>query len=266
MKMNNDRTIVTNPNLHNPHLDGEAFVWKAGPIGIFLLHGYTATPAEIRYLAKIFHENGYTVAAPLLPGHGTRPEDLNRVHWQDWVRAGEEVLAKLFDTCEQVFVGGESMGGLLALYLASLEPHVAGILLYAPAIRTPMSTIDLIKLYVSAPFVTQIERESLDCATEWQGYPGLPLKGVIRLLRFQDATLKRLSLIHQPVLIIQGRYDKTVAPEVGEIILNGVSSDVKEHHWMEKSSHTIALDVEREQVARLSLRFMGNCVKATSEL
>jgi carboxylesterase len=262
MKMVNGRPVIANPNLHNPHLDGEAFFWKVGPTGVLLSHGYTATPAEIRYLAKAFHEKGYTVAGPLLPGHGTRPEDLNHVCWQDWVRAGEETLAKLFENCEHVFVGGESMGGVLALYLASQEPRIGGVLLYAPAISTPMGTVDRIKLYAGAPFITQVERESLDCSTEWQGYPGLPLKGTIQLLRFQEATRKRLSQIRQPVLIFQGRNDTTVAPEAGEIILNGIRSSVKEHYWMENSSHTIALDVERDRVAELSIRFMGKFAAA----
>lgn len=250
---------MENPKLVNPHLEGDAFFWKAGLTGILLSHGYTATSAEIRYLAKAFHKKGYTVAGPLLPGHGTQPGDLNRVRWQDWVQAGEELLTKLLESCDRVFVGGESMGGLLALYLASQEPRIAGVLLYAPAISITMSARERLKLYAAAPFITQMERESLDCATEWQGYPGLPLKGTIQLLRFQEATRKRLSQIYQPVLIFQGQHDATVAPEAGEIILNGIMSSVKEHYWMKNSSHTIALDIERDRVAEMSIQFMGKC-------
>ncbi|RPH38721.1 MAG: alpha/beta hydrolase, partial [Burkholderiales bacterium] len=76
--------------LHNPHLEGETFLWEAGSVGVFLSHGYTATTAEVRLFAKRLHEKGYSVAAPLLAGHGTRPEDLNRVTWQDWVESGEK--------------------------------------------------------------------------------------------------------------------------------------------------------------------------------
>jgi carboxylesterase len=247
---------MENPNLLNPQLDGGPFFWQAGPVGVFLSHGFTATSAEVRPLAQRLYEKGYTVAGPLLPGHGTRPEDLNRVRWQDWVCAGEEVLAKLFETCEQVFIGGESMGGLLALYLASQEPRAAGILLYAPAIRTTMSKIDRVKLPLLAHFVTLVEYESQDCSNGWQGYRGTPLKGAIQVLRFQRATLSRLQHIHQPVLVFQGRHDTTVAPEAGEIIFNGISSEIKEHHWMENSEHTVVLDPEREQVAELSIQFI----------
>ena len=256
MSIKNSAWIDNNPNLHNPHLDGDSFFWKAGPVGILLSHGYTATTAEIRPLALKFHEHGYTVAAPLLPGHGTKPEDLNRIHWQDWVHTGRESLQKLFETCKQVFVAGESLGGVLALYLASTEPRVAGILLYAPAIRTLMSKLDYLKLYFGASFVTQVGRDSLDCPEVWQGYSDLPLKGIIQLLRFQSAAQQRLSNIHQPVLVFQGRKDITVDPEAGNIILEGISSEIKEHHWMKNSSHVIILDAELEQVAALSINFI----------
>ena len=47
---------MTNPALHNPHLEGGPFFWEAGPVGVLLLHGYTATTAEMRPLAKRLHE------------------------------------------------------------------------------------------------------------------------------------------------------------------------------------------------------------------
>jgi carboxylesterase len=230
-----------------------------------LSHGFTATTAEIRLVADQFHTQGYTVAAPLLPGHGTKPEDLNNVHWRDWVASGEESLQNLFGSCEQVWVAGTSMGGLLALYLASQNPKISGSLLYAPAIRTMMSKMDLLQLYLGAPLIKEIPRDSLDGSALWQGYPGLPLKGIIQFLRFQSATLKRLSHIHQPVLIFQGRHDLTVAPEAGEIIMDRVSSEIKEHHWMEKSSHAILLDEEYEEVATLCIEFIKKVNEALPE-
>lgn len=251
---------MENPNLHNPHLEGDSFFWKSGPVGILLGHGFTATSAEVRPLAKKLHDKGYTVAGPLLPGHGTRPQDLNQVRWQDWVRTGESSLEQLFQACEVVFIGGESMGGVLALYLASRNPKISGVLLYAPAMRLVLSPLDKVKLYLGALFLNEVGRSSLDCSESWQGYPGLPLKGAIQLLRFQSATLARLSNIRQPVMILQGRRDTTVAPEAGKIILDGISSTVKELHWMENSSHTILLDVELDQSTDLSVSFMEKCL------
>ncbi|MCX7024190.1 MAG: alpha/beta fold hydrolase [Spirochaetes bacterium] len=242
--------------LHNPHLEGEAFFWEAGPVGVFLSHGYTATTAEVRPLAKKLHEQGYTVAGPLLPGHGTEPGDLNRVRWQDWTAEGEKTYLRLQERCERIFVGGESMGAMVALSLAIEHPDIAGVLCYAPAAKLAMKPVDIIKLYLGSSFIAQVDRSSLDCAETWQGYPGLPLKGAIQLLQMQKSVRSRLRRIHQPIIIFQGRKDTTVDPGAGDIIAKAVASDVKELHWMENSNHAVTLDRELDRVSELSVEFI----------
>jgi carboxylesterase len=143
---------------HNLHLEGDAFFWQAGPDGVLLSHGLTATAAEVRPLAHELHEAGYTVAGPLLPGHGTTPADLNRTPWQDWVRATEEIYQQLAARCERIFVGGESMGALAALYLASEHPEAAAVLAYAPAIRLNLSAWDRLRLRLLAPFIPTVPK------------------------------------------------------------------------------------------------------------
>lgn len=243
--------------LHNPHLEGGEFFWKAGSVGVLLSHGYTATTAEVRLFAKRLHEKGFSVAGPLLAGHGTQPADLNHVKWQDWVESGEKVYQQLTAYCEHVFVGGESMGGLVALYLANRHPEVRGVLLYAPAIELTISTVDKVKLYLGSSFMPYAKRESMDASDKWQGYdPELPTKGILQLLKFQHAVKQALPKITQPVILFQGRRDTAVAPQAGDIILHGVRSTLKEHHWMERSAHPILIEDELDEVTSLSLNFM----------
>ncbi len=243
--------------LHNSHLEGGEFFWKAGPVGVFLSHGYTATTAEVRLFAKRLHEKGYTVAGPLLAGHGTQPADLNHVRWQDWVESGEKVYQQLTAHCEQVFIGGESMGALVALYLANSHPAARGVLLYAPAIELTISTADKIKLYLGSSFMPYAKRETLDTSDKWQGYhPELPTKGILQLLQFQHAVKQVLPNITQPIVVFQGRKDTAVSSQAGDIILRHVRSKVQEHHWMERSAHPILIEEELDEVTNLSLSFM----------
>jgi carboxylesterase len=247
---------MINEALHNPHLAGDSFFWQGGPVGVLLLHGLTATTAEVRPLAQYLHQHGYTVAGPLLPGHGTKPEDLNQVKWDNWVETAVATYHHLLTLCDRVFVGGESTGAVIALFLASRYSEIAGVLAYAPAIKLAASTKDIFRLYAAAPFIEFVPKESLDGSDRWQGYPVNPLRGAVELLRLGREVRRRLGDITQPVLVVQGRHDTTIDPAAGQIILSGVASEVKELVWMANSSHVVAIDQEWEEVAALTMDFM----------
>ncbi len=249
-----------NQALYNPHLEGESFFWDAGPTGVLLLHGLTATTAEVRLLARRLHEQGYTIAGPLLPGHGTTPEELNRTRWQDWVQAAEQAYRQLLARCKHIFIAGESMGAVAALYLASEHPEAAGVMAYAPAIKLALRRTDVLKLYAVCHFVLSVPKANLDSDASWQGYPVNPLKAARELLRFERETLRRLPLIRQPILIIQGRLDKSIDPRSGEIICQAIGSTVKECYWMENSAHCVILDRELDRVTDITLQFMVRCL------
>lgn len=242
--------------IKNPHLEGDSFYWEAGPVGVLLSHGFTATTAEVRPLGRFLYEKGYSVAGPLLPGHKTRPEDLNRVRWQDWAAAFEGMYRRLSERCETIFVGGESTGALLALRFASQHAEVLGVLAYAPALRLNLRTFDIVRLYLLSPFLSSIPKPPSDDDNPWQGYTVSPLKGALQLLRLQREVQRRLPDVHQPLLIVQGRLDPTVHPTVPESISQAVKSKVKEIHWMEKSGHVVIIDQEWQAVAEITQQFI----------
>jgi carboxylesterase len=242
--------------IYNPQLEGDPFLWEGGPTGVLLIHGYTATTAEVRPLARILYQEGYTVAGPLLPGHNTRPEDANRYHWRDWVRSVEESYQRLAARCPRVVVGGESTGALLAIYLASGHPEIAATLAYAPALKLKLHPRQIALIRVLAPFVPYIRKQRMDDDPFWQGYTVYPLKGARELLRLQRQVRGCLPRINRPILIVQGRLDATVAPSAAETVHREVRSTVKELHWLPDSQHCVIIDREREQVNQLTLDFL----------
>jgi carboxylesterase len=244
--------------LKNAHLEGDSFYWEGGPVGILLSHGFTATSAEVRLLAHYLHERGYTVAGPLLPGHGTSIEEMNRCKWQDWVGDMEKTYRKLAQRCEKTVAGGESMGSLLALYLASEHPETAAVLAYAPAVHSTTKTMRL-AASIMAPFVvyrTWPPGPKTVVDERWKGYPAQPIKAAVQLFHLQNEVIRRLASIHQPILVVQGRLDQSIFPDCPDIVVGKVSSEVKEVHWMEKSEHCVLLDQEWEKVAELTEQFL----------
>ena len=254
------------PTIKNTHLEGDSFFWPAGQTGVLLIHGFTATTAEVRPLGKFLHEKGYSVAGPLLPGHYTRPEDLNQVSWRDWVKAAEAMYQRLKSQCQQVIVGGESTGGLLSMALATEHPEIAALLLYAPALRLTLRPVDILRVYLAAPFLPWVTPKPGPLSVvddRWQGYTVRPLKGLIQLLRLQGQVRQHLADIRQPTLICQGRLDNTVAAGVPDEIARKISSTGTEIHWMEKSSHCVILDCEIEAVFQITQNFITRITGGT---
>lgn len=248
-------------SLFNPHLEGGPLYWDAGPTGVLLIHGFTATTAEVRLFAPRLREAGYSVAAPLLPGHGTNPKDANRQTWQEWACEAEEAYCQLQARCGRVFLAGESLGGLLAIWLGVRHPEVVGVMTYAPALRLTEPRKKRILIRLLAPFVTSIEKKP-STSTVWQGYPVVPLKAAYQLLKFQREVSRVLPSLRAPLLVIQGSLDPTVSAAVPEEVCRRAGSKVKEVHIMKKTAHCVLLDQELDEVTKISLEFMRRAMEA----
>lgn len=249
---------MTHETIQNPHLEGSSFLWSGNEIGVLLFHGFTATTAEVRLLGRVLHQAGYTVAGPLLPGHGSTPEAMNQCRWRDWTGAAEDAYQKLAGRCKRVLVGGESMGSLLALFLASEHTEIAGVLAFAPALRVP-SRIKPLLAPLLAPIIGMSPKPAGKPSAadpHWQGYTVNPAKAAAQLFRLQRQVRMRLARIHQPLLIVHGRLDTTVDPAAPETLYRSVGSTLKELHWLDQSGHCVILDRQWEQAAALAEQFV----------
>ena len=238
--------------MKNPQLPGDDFTWEGNETGFLLIHGFTATTAEVRPMAKLLHEAGYTVSGPLLPGHGTYPADLNQASWEMWVEKAKQHYEKLIRECQQVYVLGESMGALVALQVAAQHPEIPGVILSAPAIK--VKHIWLSRLIW--PFIKYIDKDGKDDGLPWKGYTVEPVHAVLELYKLQKQTRKILDKVQQPLLIFTGEYDTSIHPKSAEIILEGVSSEQKQHIHMNESPHCIFLDKELEKAFQNVLDFI----------
>jgi carboxylesterase len=243
------------PLFQNPDSDGGTFFWPGRSeqtTAVLLLHGFTATTVEVRPMAKFLSDQGYSVAGPLLPGHGVSPEELNHTRFTDWIAAAENMYLDLSKSYKRVYVLGESMGGLCSLWLASQHPEIAGVLVYAPA-------LNIHKLWETRfiwPFAGYKKKSNIDLSSPWQGFNVIPLKAASELHKFQQVVRKRLTEVMEPILIFQGKLDKTIDPISSAEVLEWVSSEDKELVWLEESGHCILLDKQMEFVKKLSLEFI----------
>jgi len=241
------------PIFQNPELDGKTFYWPGSATGVLLIHGFTATTAEVRQLANAFKQLGLTVSAPLLPGHGTTPQDLNARKYTDWLNSVESAYQELRKSCKRVIVGGESMGAVLSLSLAEQHPEISALLLYSPAIR-----VDSLKF---APylkyFIPTMEKANNDPNDKtWQGYTVYPLKAAHEFARLQKLVIRNLGDIRQPALILQGNLDETINRKSGSIILKAIHSEYKSLQCLSASGHVMLLGDELQLITHTSVQFL----------
>jgi esterase/lipase len=104
--------------------------------GIVLIHGLSDSPYHMRSLAEHFRDQGFLVRALLLPGHGTKPGDLTKVTTETWLEATEYVIRGMQSEVDQLFLGGYSLGGALAVHYALLDQQdLSGLFLFNPCLK-----------------------------------------------------------------------------------------------------------------------------------
>lgn len=253
------------PHFQNAHLDGDSFYLPGGPIGVLLLHGFTATTVEMRPLGEALHRCGWTISAPLLPGHGTSLTALARVHYRQYLQSVEQAYLRLRAVTEQVFVAGESMGGLLALHLGWKYPQIRGLLLYAPALRIRRVSYAHVLRYITPVRPKDYTTEpAIPDKFPWQGYTALPMAAVAHLHRLQLYTTRIMPEVQTPVIILQGLQDTTIVPSGAQEIYTRVGSKDKALHWLANSGHTIALGSEFDRLLELSYEFITTRQKSAA--
>ena len=227
-------------------------------VGIILVHGFTGSPISMRPWADYLHQHGYSVSVPLLPGHGTKPGDLNLVKWQQWPAKVEEELAWMQSQGMKVFIFGLSMGGGTTLNVAMKKnPAIAGIILVNPMAHVKFVPHQL--AWLISRFQKMRDSVGDDIkqpgVTE-HGYDSLPAVGVYELLKMLSYNRKRLHDVTVPLMLFHSKDDHTLPVSNTEIIMKGVGSIPKQRIELVNSYHVATLDYDKEIIFENSLIFL----------
>ncbi|GAA2599956.1 alpha/beta hydrolase [Streptomyces axinellae] len=242
-----------------PFLPGaEPFHRDGSSTGVLLCHGFTGSPHSLRPWAEYLAERGLTVSLPLLPGHGTRWEDLAVTGWEDWYASVDRELRLLGERCEHVFVCGLSMGGALALRLAALHGHaVRGVVLVNPAAALPR--MQGYALPAGRFLLRSVRGITDDIAKENRtelGYSRVPTRAAYALRDLFRVVHKDLPKVTQPLLLLRSRTDHVVPASDSALILSRVSSTDVTETVLERSFHVATLDHDAEHIFADSLGFI----------
>lgn len=209
----------------------DPFYYVGNSMGVLLIHGFTGSPSEMRFLGERLAGEGWTVLGVCLSGHGSTPEELANTSWEDWVRDAENGVKQLRQSCNRVVGIGLSMGGLIALHMASQGMLDGMISMNAPILLQDWG----------ARLVSQ--------AQERFAYDRVPLACIESVNQAIKQVSQEIEKITQPALLMQSRLDKTVNPESVIHIKERMTRTSPEVIILEKSGHILPLGLEREEVA-----------------
>ena len=247
---------------------GEPFLYPGDSgVGVLLIHGWTSAPQEMLDLGKQLAEKGHTVLGARLPGHATRPADLNRVRWRDWSAAVEDGYSLLGASCERIFVMGLSLGGALALLLATYRPVAGVVAMATPYEIPPRPGVRWLRYLLPAlrpisVVLRHFPKPSLNDYKDQQAYRDhvsyrvFPIRSVPEVVGLLQRLREQLPTLRAPVLLMHAVEDRGVSPDNARSIYAQLGSPEKELVWIENSGHVLTVEPARRQVYDLAANFI----------
>lgn len=229
-----------------------------GRVGVLLIHGFGGSPRSLQEMALRCVDSGYSVALPLLTGHGCTPEEMESSKWTDWTADVQQTYAWLEARTDKVFVCGLSMGGTLALWLASRHPEVAGLVTVNALIRHSREQAMLLLGRIGVPRWTDpVGNDAKAEGVDEQAYCRLPIRAARQLALLSREVRASLSRIGCPTLVFSSTIDHVVPPENQRELFRALGSPDKELVELAESYHLATMDQDKEQLFALTLDFIA---------
>ena len=216
-----------------------------------LIHGFLASPAEMRSLGDRLHAQGFHVLGVRLKGHGTSPWDLRSRDWKDWyssVLRGFEITRAF---SQSVHIVGFSTGGLLALLLATDHPHrkIASVTsISAPVVFINKNLKFVPLLHHANKIVRWVSSEGLVPFRPNQpehpevNYQHVPIRALYQLQLLIEHIKEKPLDIHSRVKLYQSDQDPVVDPSSVDKLFDNINSPNKLKCLLSSSRHGVVYE------------------------
>ncbi len=240
------------------------FIGEPSKPACLLIHGFTGTPKEMRWMGEFLNQQGYTCLGIRLAGHATDPEDMIRCNWTDWTASVEDGYQLLRAVSSNIFLIGLSMGGVLSL-LMSTRLDVKGVVAISTPYKLPedprLRHVDWIaKMIAFMPKSGEEPGSGWFDKEAWKdhvSYPQNPVRSIGQLNRLLGEMRAALSVVRVPVLQIHSKDDHYVLPENMELIYADLENVLdKTRLYVTGSGHVVPRDAARLQAFQHALEFI----------
>ncbi|MEN6328097.1 MAG: alpha/beta fold hydrolase [Syntrophomonas sp.] len=228
---------------------------------VLFIHGFTASPTEVYPTAWLLHEmNGCTINGLLLPGHGSTPEDMNRINWEEWYRAVEKAIRSLQKDYRKVWAAGLSMGGLLAIHAGVNCPGLDGVIsinapvfIKAPLFKWLAPFLQIFKPYLpkgNIALIRQLQaqgRFAYDCT---------PVQAFRSMMKLRDMVVGEIEGLTVPLLLMQSGQDESVKTVSARYLAQKAHKAEAKIVDLPGSRHVATMGPEKQLIAREMAAFM----------
>ncbi|MBV6396085.1 MAG: Thermostable monoacylglycerol lipase [Anaerolineales bacterium] len=230
-----------------------------------LIHGFTGAPKEMRWMGEALNQHGFTCLGIRLTGHATRPRDMIRSRYTDWMASVEDGYHLLRGLTPDIFLVGLSMGGVLSLLMsAKLAPRVRGVVAMSTPFDLPdphpawqIQLFSYLKSYMrktkGRPGEGWFDKNAY---VDHISYPLNPIRSAAELAKLIGKMRAALPAIRVPVLLIHSRDDKYVPPQSMPRLYERLRVREKEMLWVSGSGHVVTRDAAREEVFSAAAAFI----------
>lgn len=256
-----------------------------GADACLLLHGLTGAPSEVRPVGEALARAGFRAVGPLLPGHGTTPQDLEVVTRADMLDAAREALLSL-EGARHVYLCGLSMGALLAVQLAAkglvrqgVAP-VAALALLAPAVDMAGVTWVFTQVLGRLPAIPGVVSKGARDIQQSTGvspphgrvpesapaapsavaadgsYTGIPLRWGRELRLLSEEALAVAGRVRARALLLHGGRDRTASLRGSQRLARALGGPATIQVFPD-SGHVLPLDVDGRAVCDAIVSFFS---------
>lgn len=205
---------------------------------VLVVHGFSANPNDGKAVANAIFEEGFCdVVGICLPGHGSTPDNLSTIKYDDWQSSVDTVYKTLREQYQQVVIYAVSMGALLALRSVVKTPPAGlvcmGTMLQAVDWRLRYGgmfgkwIITIMRHVLKRPYVSQEVlpgRESIV-------YNTFPIESPVELYKLMRETRPLLNRVECPTLIIHSPTDKIASPVGAQFLYDKLGTPNKALIW-----------------------------------
>lgn len=243
--INQEETAVADPSpfLFHPT--------QANGLGILLIHGLLANPAELKDYGHYLAKQGFTVLGIRLKGHGTSPYALRDVSYEHWFASVQRGFSILRVYCPKLIVIGFSTGGALGLQLAAKNhAEIIGLVAVSVPIKFVNPAFMLVPLLHNTNalvrWISSLEgiKPFIDNTSEHPdiNYRNTPVRALYELRRMIAHMEALLPDIETPTLLLYADQDPIVAPQSTEIVYEKLGTSQKHLHPIKAKRHGILME------------------------